>query len=173
MFHHTLGLFLSCNFIRKEIPAGVFHVNFARFLATPFFVEHFWMTASVLQQLLALYLAIIYSWQLLTYFENLNSISNIFRETHYFLVLKDPLIICIYLFKNRRRTFWWPGERPSSHLKVTKMCFGRNINTFQNPSLRIFAAGKASLVYIEVKKVVYLLFLASFFSLSSGGCIPV
>ena len=34
---------------------------------------------------------------LLTNFENLNSIWNIFRETHYFLVLTDLVIICIYL----------------------------------------------------------------------------
>ena len=34
---------------------------------------------------------------LLTNFENLNSISNIFQETLHFLVLTDPRIICIYL----------------------------------------------------------------------------
>ena len=34
---------------------------------------------------------------ILTIFENLNSISNIFRDTHDFLVLTDPVIICIYL----------------------------------------------------------------------------
>ena len=33
---------------------------------------------------------------LLTNFDNLNSISNIFQETHDFLVLTDPVIICIY-----------------------------------------------------------------------------
>ena len=119
------------------------------------------MTASVLQQLLASYFAIIYSWQLsssennssiylkyftdldfffpifflvfsffltnaclpcqlrkayavtwaanrfvvwrhlntilLTNFENLNPISNIFQETHDYVVLKDPVIIYIYL----------------------------------------------------------------------------
>ena len=118
-------------------------------------MEHLWMTASVLQQLLALYFSIIYSWQLsssektllgkkihpfisrvlqihisftqmlfsfsltnawltcplrksyavlwagktilLTNFENLNSISNNFEETHDLLVFTDPLIICIYL----------------------------------------------------------------------------
>ena len=41
---------------------------------------------------------------LLTNFENLNSIPNIFQETHDFLVLTDLVIICIYLrtylFKN-------------------------------------------------------------------------
>ena len=34
---------------------------------------------------------------LLTNFENVNSISNIFQETHDLSVLSDPLIICIYL----------------------------------------------------------------------------
>ena len=33
----------------------------------------------------------------LTNFENLHSISNIFQETHNFLVLTSPVIICIYL----------------------------------------------------------------------------
>ena len=33
----------------------------------------------------------------MTNFENLKSISNIFQETHNFLVLTDPIIICIYL----------------------------------------------------------------------------
>ena len=32
---------------------------------------------------------------ILTNFENLNSISNIFQETHHFLVFADPVIICI------------------------------------------------------------------------------
>ena len=54
---------------------------------------------------------------ILTNFENLNSISNIFRETHDFLVLTDYL----YLFKNNGPIFSWPEERPSSHLIVTKM----------------------------------------------------
>ena len=34
---------------------------------------------------------------LLTNFANLSSISNIFQETHEFLVLTDPLIVSIYL----------------------------------------------------------------------------
>ena len=34
---------------------------------------------------------------LLTSFEDLNSMSNIFQETLHFLVLTDPRIICIYL----------------------------------------------------------------------------
>ena len=33
----------------------------------------------------------------------------------------------LYLFKNHRQTFLWPGKRPSSHLKVAKMWFGPNI----------------------------------------------
>ena len=54
---------------------------------------------------------------ILTNFKDVNFISNIFKETNNFLVLMDPIIICIYL-----------------------------LNTFRNPALRIFAAGKASLV---------------------------
>ena len=50
---------------------------------------------------------------LLTNFENLNSIPNVFQETHNFLVLTDPLIICIYLRTTDRR-FRDPGN--VSHL---------------------------------------------------------
>ena len=59
---------------------------------------------------------------LLTSFENLNSILKIFQETHDFLVLMDPITICVYL-KTTDRHF---RECPSSHLKVTKMWFGPN-----------------------------------------------
>ena len=31
------------------------------------------------------------------------------------------------LFKNHRQTFSWPGERPSAHLRITKMWLGPNI----------------------------------------------
>ena len=61
----------------------------------------------------------------------------------------------MYLFRNHRQTFSWPGERPSSHLKVTKMWFGPNITYFRNPSLRIFAAWKASLVIIILVLSIY------------------
>ena len=37
------------------------------------------------------------STMLLTNFENLTSILNIFQDTHDFLVLTDPAILCIYL----------------------------------------------------------------------------
>ena len=62
---------------------------------------------------------------LLTHFENLDFISNIFQETR-FLSLDGPTNY-LYLFKKHQQTFSWPGERPSSHLKVTKMWFGLNI----------------------------------------------
>ena len=175
------------------------------------------MTASILQQLLAIYFAIIYSWQLssgekllvgkktqpyisrifadldffhkdfffhfhwemfvylvgyakrilcseqptvslawrdlstmlLTNFENLNSISNISQETHDFLVLSDPLIICIYLRTTDRH---FRDQRNVLHLmsKLLKCDLVQTLNSFRNPSLRIFAAGKASLVTFTV-----------------------
>ena len=149
--------------------AQEFSCNFCKIFKNTFFTEHLWMTTYILQQLQALYFAIIYSWQLsnseksmvgkknnpyiprilqiyiffffsfffffifffhfllqmpvylfshakrmlyseqpllawrhlntmiLTNFQNLNSISNIFQEMHNFLVLTDPVIICIYL----------------------------------------------------------------------------
>ena len=46
--------------MKKKLWHRGFPVNFA----TPFFTENLWMTASILKQLLDLYFAIIYSWQL-------------------------------------------------------------------------------------------------------------
>ena len=49
---------------------------------------------------------------LLNNFVNLNSISNIFQETHDFLVLVTGnfLVFYFHLFKNHPQTFLWPGE---------------------------------------------------------------
>ena len=59
------SLFLSCNFINKETLAQQFSCEgFSRyFFATfkTFFTEHLWVTASILQQFLPLYFAIIYT----------------------------------------------------------------------------------------------------------------
>lgn len=87
---------------------------------------------------------------ILTNFENFNSISNIFRETHGFLVLTDTAIICIYI-----RTVFVTGDwRPPAHLKVTKCDLVQILKTFWNPSLGIFTAGKASLVDIVLMYII-------------------
>ena len=39
----------------------------------------------------------------------------------------------LYLFKNHRQIFSWLRERQSSHLKVTKVWFGRNIKYLSEP----------------------------------------
>ena len=57
------SLFLSCNFIKKETLAHGFSCEFCKIFKNTFFTEHLWITASILQQLLALYYAIMYSWQ--------------------------------------------------------------------------------------------------------------
>ena len=157
------SLFKLQFYLRRDSGKG-FSSEFCKIFKKNFLKEHLWMRASILQQLLTLYFAIIYNWQLLssekllvgkkfipifqgfcrfrfplhrfvfhflwqmpaylvsyangmlhseqptvllarrhlntmllTNFENLNSISNIFQETHDFLVLTEPLIICIYL----------------------------------------------------------------------------
>ena len=59
--------------------------------------------------------------------------------------MTDPLIICIYL-----RTTDRPGERQSSHLKVTKMWFVPKIKYLSEPFFAVFAAGKASLVLLGI-----------------------
>ena len=88
---------------------------------------------------------------ILTNFENLNSISNNFQESHYFLVLTDPVIICIYLRTTDRH---FRDEVKVRHVtsKLLKWDLVQTLNTFWNPSLRIFAAGKASLVSFDLKK---------------------
>ena len=82
---------------------------------------------------------------ILTKFENLNSILNIFQETHDFLVLTDIVTICIYL-RTTDRHFRDQGNVRHPISKLLKCDLFQTLNTFRNPSLRIFAAGKASLV---------------------------
>ena len=86
---------------------------------------------------------------LLINFENVNSILNIFQEIHDFLVLKDPVIICIYL-KTTDRHFRDQGNIPHPTSKLLKCDLVQKLNIFRNPSLRIFAAGKASLVALAL-----------------------
>ena len=76
---------------------------------------------------------------LLTNFENLNFISNIFQETQDFLVLKDPAIICIYL-RTTDRHFCDQGNVHHPTSKLLKFDLVQTLNTFRNPSLPIFAA---------------------------------
>ena len=54
-----------------------------------------------------------------TNFEHLYSISNISHEIHDFSFARPSNYL--YLFKNHRQIFSWPEERPSSHLKDTKI----------------------------------------------------
>ena len=77
---------------------------------------------------------------ILANFENLNFISKIFQETHDFLVLMDPVITCIYLGTTDRH-FRGQGNVRHPISKLLKYDFAQRLNTFRNPSLRIFAAG--------------------------------
>ena len=54
----------SCNFVKKETLAPGFSCEFCKIFKNILFTEHLWLTASILQQLVALYFAITYSWQL-------------------------------------------------------------------------------------------------------------
>ena len=78
------------------------------------------------------------------------------RNSNYF----DGPSNYLYQFKNNQKTFSfsWPGERPSSHLKVTKMRFGPNIKYFSELSLRIFAAaegGRHLLLFTNVGIIIF------------------
>ena len=50
----------------KETLVQGFSCEFCKVFKSIVFTEHLWMNASILQQLLALYFAIIYSWQLIS-----------------------------------------------------------------------------------------------------------
>ena len=69
---------------------------------------------------------------ILSNFENLNSILNIFQETHYFLVLTDPVTTCMYL-RTTNRHFRDQGNvrHPTSNL--LKCDLVQVVNTFRNP----------------------------------------
>ena len=88
---------------------------------------------------------------ILTSFKNLPLISYIFQETHNLLVLMDPVIICIYL-KTTGRHFRDKGDVRHPTSKLLKCDLVQTLITFRNPSLRIFAAGKASLVHFYVER---------------------
>ena len=86
---------------------------------------------------------------ILTNFENLNFISKTVQETHDLVVLTDPVIICIYLSTIDRHLRDQGNIRhPTSNL--LKFDLVQSLNTFQNPSLRIFAAKKFFLFYDKV-----------------------
>ena len=88
---------------------------------------------------------------LLVNFKNLDSIWNIFKETHDFLLLTDPGIICNFLRTTGRH---FRDQRNVRHLtsKLLKCDLVHTLNTFRNPSLRICAVAKASLVIILLLK---------------------
>ena len=73
---------------------------------------------------------------ILTNFENLNSISNIFQETHDFFVLTDPVSICIYLGITERH-FCDQGNVRYLTSKLLKCDLVQILNTFRNPFLWI------------------------------------
>ena len=86
---------------------------------------------------------------ILNNFEISISILNIFQETQNFLVLTEPLINCIYL-RTTDRHFSDQWNVRHSTCKLLKCDLVPTLNTSHNPSLRIFAAGKASLVEVLI-----------------------
>ena len=76
----------------------------------------------------------------LTSFEKLNSILKIFQETHNFLVLMDPITICVSL-KTTDRHFRDQGNVRHPTSKLQKHDLVQTVNTFWNS-----AAGNSSFV---------------------------
>ena len=66
---------------------------------------------------------------ILNNFENLNSIWNVFQETHELLILTDPVIICIYL-RTTVRLFRDQGNARHLSSKILKCDLVQTLNTF-------------------------------------------
>ena len=64
LFKSLFKFSVSLNFIKKETLTHGFSCEFCKIFKSISFTEHLCMTASILQQLLALYFAITHSWQL-------------------------------------------------------------------------------------------------------------
>ena len=94
---------------------------------------------------------------LMKFFTSLNSISNVFQEPHDFLIFTVDLYISSRSrqsklpCKKHWRTFSWSGEQPfiDNSSKLLKWDLVYLLNTFGDPSLRIFATEKAYLVLIK------------------------
>ena len=80
---------------------------------------------------------------LLSNFDNLNSISNIFQETRD--SFDGPSIIRIYL-RTAEKDFLDQGKVRHPSSKLIKYDLVQALNIFRNPFLLIFAAAKGSLV---------------------------
>ena len=99
-------------------------------------------------------------------FENLNSISNIFQEHHNFLIFTDSFIIYIswrrsqpkFSVKNTEKRFLDQGNAHAliNSSKLLKWDLVYLLNTLGDPSLRIFAAGKASFVVNKSKATIFI-----------------
>ena len=144
-------IYIFQGFYRFRFPFFIFFFFF--FFSFNFFD---WQTAVYLvcyakSMLYSEQLTVLLAWRhlntmILTNLENLNSISNIFQETHDFLVLAEPVIICIYLRTTDRHFRDQVYVRhPTS--KLLKCDLVQTLNIFWNPGFRIFDAWKASLVY--------------------------
>ena len=83
---------------------------------------------------------------LLTNFENINSISNIFQETQDFLGFKDPQISCIYL-KTTNRHFRDQGNVHHPTLKLLKSDLVQTLNNFRTNLCGFFLPGKHLLYF--------------------------
>ena len=130
------SLFLSRNFI-KETLAHRFPCEFCKIFKNTFFTEHLWMTTSILQQLLALYFAIIYSWQLSSSEKSLvgKKIHPYISRTLQIQISCTQIFFFIFFDKSRNRMLY--SEQPAflmaqRHLKTMLLTTFENLNSFWN-----------------------------------------
>ena len=129
----------------------MFSFEFCKIFKNTFFTEHFWMTASILQQLLALYFAIIYSWQLSSNEKSLVGKKNssihskdftdldFFYTDIWFFHFLWQMPVYLVCYTKRMRYF----EKPTvlltqRHLNIMLLTNFENLNLFRNTKFLSF-----------------------------------
>ena len=103
-------------FIKKETLAQRFSCESCKIFKNTSLTEHLWMTAFFLQQLLALYFAIIYNFQVVKSHYSGKKLIHIFQEVYRFRFL---LHRCFFSFSLTQSVCW---EQPTALLARTQ-CF--------------------------------------------------
>ena len=122
----TWGINRRCSIKNVFLKIYNIHRKFCKIFKNALFTEHLWMTASTSHQLLALYLAIIYSWQLLSSEKSLvgKKFIHIFQWFYRFRFLLQRLFFiffdkCLFILSVMQRVcftlssqpFCWLGDK--------------------------------------------------------------
>ena len=97
---HLFQSLLSCSYIKKEALTQGCFCDLCKIFKNTFFSEHLWVTAFIFQQLLALYFAIIYSWQLSSSEKSLVGEKFIHISQGFYRFIYLFFIFCSFSFTN-------------------------------------------------------------------------